>query len=143
MKLRQVLINILGNAVKFTPVGGKVALQVERTAQYEGKSTLQFTISDTGIGMSPEFLPHIFDTFSQEHASTTSKYGSSGLGMAITKSIVEMMNGHIEVESVKGEGTTFVVTVTLDEAAQAGAKYTDLEIHPGEMTVLVIDDGCL
>ena len=140
MKLRQVLINILGNAVKFTPVGGKVALQVERTAQYEGKSTLQFTISDTGIGMSPEFLPHIFDTFSQEHASTTSKYGSSGLGMAITKSIVEMMNGHIEVESVKGEGTTFVVSVTLDEAAHADAKYTDLEIHPGEMTVLVIDD---
>ena len=140
MKLRQVLINILGNAVKFTPVGGKVSLQVERKARYEGKSTLQFTISDTGIGMSPEFLPHIFDTFSQEDASTTSKYGSSGLGMAITKSIVEMMNGHIEVESVKGEGTTFVVTVTLGDAVNSDLQGADCEIHPSEMTVLIVDD---
>ena len=140
MKLRQVLINLLGNAVKFTPAGGKVDLQVERRAQYDGKSTLQFTVSDTGIGMSQEFLPHIFDTFSQEDASTTSKYGSSGLGMAITKNIVEMMNGHIEVESVKGEGTTFVVTVTLNDAVNGDSPCADLEIHPGEMTVLIVDD---
>ena len=140
MKLRQVLINILGNAVKFTPVGGRVDLRVERKAQYEGKTALQFTISDTGIGMSRDYLPHIFDTFSQEDASTTSKYGSSGLGMAITKSIVKMMNGHIEVESVKGEGTTFTVTVTLHDAADRDPAHVDYEIHPGEMTVLVVDD---
>ena len=65
--------------------------------------------------MSEDFLPHIFDAFAQEDTSTTSKYGSSGLGLAITKSIVEMMNGTIDVESEKGKGTTFTVTVTLDD----------------------------
>ncbi len=139
MKLRQMLINILGNAVKFTPEGGKVELTVERTAKYENKSALRFTIADTGIGMSKEYLPKLFDTFTQEDSSMTNKYGSSGLGMAITKSIVEMMNGHIEVESEKGKGTTFYVTVTL----MNGAKHEEAahtEIRPDEMTVLVVDD---
>ena len=138
MKLRQVLINILGNAVKFTPEGGKVDLTVERTAKFDKQSTLQFTIADTGIGMSKEYLPKLFDTFTQEDASMTNKYGSSGLGMAITKSIVEMMNGNIRVESEKGVGTTFYVTVTLMD----GSKHDEQEedIHPDEMTVLIVDD---
>ena len=140
MKLRQVLINILGNAVKFTPEGGKVDLTVERTAKYENQSTLRFTIADTGIGMSKEYLPKLFDTFTQEDASMTNKYGSSGLGMAITKSIVEMMNGHIEVESEKGKGSTFYVTVTLINAAQHEDEETGKDIRPEEMTVLVVDD---
>ena len=139
MKLRQVLINILGNAVKFTPAGGKVELQVERTAQFDGKSTLCFTISDTGIGMSKEYLPRLFDTFSQENAATTTKYGSTGLGMAITKSIVELMNGHIDVESEKGVGTTFVVTVTLSDSNRNDFQGEE-EILPNEMTVLIVDD---
>ena len=104
MKLRQVLINILGNACKFTPEGGSVSLVARRVAKFDGKTTLEFEIADTGIGMSEEFLPHVFDTFAQEDASSTNRYGSSGLGLAITKSIVEMMNGNIEVASVKGEG---------------------------------------
>ena len=95
MKLSQVLINILGNAVKFTPEGGSVSLTIDRMAQYEGQTTLRFRIADTGIGMSKDSLPHIFEAFSQEDSSTTDKYGSSGLGLAITKSIVEMMNGNI------------------------------------------------
>ena len=140
MKLRQMLINILGNAVKFTPEGGKVELTVERIARYENKSALRFTISDTGIGMSKEYLPKLFDTFTQEDSSMTNKYGSSGLGMAITKSIVEMMNGHIEVESEKGKGTTFYVTVTLMNGAQHEAVAHGKEIRPDEMTVLVVDD---
>ncbi|MBQ3418470.1 MAG: response regulator [Ruminococcus sp.] len=140
MKLRQVLINILGNAVKFTPSGGCIELQVERTARYDGKSTLQFTVIDNGIGMSEEFLPKIFETFSQEDSSTTNKFGSSGLGMAITKNIVEMMNGNIRVESAKGKGTTFVVTVTLSDAAYDMSRTAETEIHPGDMTVLVVDD---
>ena len=140
MKLRQVLINILGNAVKFTPDGGKVELQVERKAQYDGKSTLQFRISDTGIGISKEFLPKLFDTFAQEDASATSKYGSSGLGLAITKSIVEMMNGNIKVDSVKGEGSTFTVTVTLYDADDKGAARGASDIRPEDMTVLIVDD---
>ncbi|MBQ6385126.1 MAG: response regulator [Lachnospiraceae bacterium] len=139
MKLRQVLINILGNAVKFTPCGGRVGMEVERVAAYERRSTIRFKIADTGIGMSKEYLPHIFDTFSQEDSSSTSKYGSSGLGMAITKNIVEMMNGNIEVESEKGKGTTFTVTVTLMDCEKQ--TYDDeCQIRPGEMSVLIVDD---
>ena len=140
MKLRQVLINILGNAVKFTPEGGTVKLDVKRTAQFDGLSTLQFIVSDTGIGMSKEYLPHIFDTFSQEDSSTTNKYGSSGLGMAITKNIVEMMNGSIQVESEKDKGTTFTVTVTLNDSDRLDDGEDADEIHPQDMNVLVVDD---
>ena len=140
MKIRQVLINILGNAVKFTPKGGKVELTAEKTASFDKKSTLRFTISDTGIGMSKEFLPKLFEAFSQENTSSTNKYGSSGLGMAITKSIVEMMNGKIEVESEKDKGTTFTVTLTLQDSERKPESDGEIEIHPNEMTALVIDD---
>ena len=139
-KLRQVLVNILSNAVKFTPQGGSVALDIERIAHFDGNSTIKFRISDTGIGMSEEFIPKLFDTFTQEGQSHSNKYGSSGLGMAITKSLVEMMNGNIEVESKKGEGTTFTVTITLLDAADSGEKGRAAEISPQEMSVLVIDD---
>ena len=140
MKLRQVLINILGNAVKFTPEGGNIELSVERTAKFGGRSTLRFIISDTGIGMSKEYIPHIFDTFSQEDSTATNKYGSSGLGMAITKNIVEMMNGNIEVESEKGKGTTFIVTVTLMDSEHNDNDTDGTEIQPYDMKVLVVDD---
>ncbi len=140
MKLRQVLINILGNAVKFTPPGGSVDFAVERTARFNGKTTIEFVIKDTGIGISEEFLPHLFDTFSQEDSSTTSKYGSSGLGMAITKSIVEMMNGHIQVQSKKGEGTTFTVAITLLDSNRKMTEEDRREIRPEELSVLIIDD---
>ena len=140
MKLRQVLINILGNAVKFTPEGGAVNFTIEDVNRLNRQATLRFTIRDTGIGMSEEFLPRIFDAFSQEDASLTSKSGSTGLGMPITKSIVELMNGHIEVESEKGVGTTFIVTVTLMQANREAGEEAELELHPHEMSVLVIDD---
>ena len=140
MKLRQILINILGNAVKFTPKGGKVELEVICKAQYGGKSAICFTVSDTGIGMSKDFIPHIFDTFTQEDSSTTSKYGSSGLGLAITKNIVEMMNGDIQVESEKGKGSRFIVTVTLDDSSRTEAESSLNEIHPNNMAALIVDD---
>ena len=140
MKLRQVLINILSNAVKFTPSGGNIELTVERKARFDGKSTISFRISDTGIGMSPEFIPHIFDTFAQEDASSTNKYGSSGLGMAITKNIVEMMNGNIEVESEKGKGTTFTIAVTLTDSGRKESGEDSAEIRPEDMSVLIVDD---
>ena len=139
MKLRQVLINVLSNAVKFTPEGGRVDLTVSCKAKYDGKTTLSFEVADTGIGISREYLPHIFDTFSQEDSSTTSKYGSSGLGMAISKNIVEMMNGTIEVESEKGRGSVFTVTVTLMDSERK-AMEEEAEIHPEEMSVLIVDD---
>ena len=142
MKLRQVLINILGNAVKFTPQGGKVELKVERTAVLDVKSTLRFTIEDTGIGLNKDFLPHIFDAFSQEDSSTTNKYGSSGLGLAITKNIVEMMNGNIQVDSTKGKGSVFTVTVTLMNS-QRNSSEEDVKINPQEMSVLIVDDDTI
>ena len=140
MKLKQVLINIIGNAVKFTNEGGTVDLSVERTAQFDGRSTLRFIIADTGIGISKEYLPHIFDSFSQEDSSATNKYDSSGLGLAITKNIVEMMNGNIEVKSEKGKGTIFTVVVTLMDSKREHDELDDSMINPSEMSVLVVDD---
>ena len=140
MKLRQVIINILGNAVKFTPAGGSVRFDVEAVARFDGKTTLRFIISDTGIGMSKEFLPKLFDAFSQEDSSNTSRYGSTGLGMALTKSFVELMNGTISVDSEKGKGTTFTVTVTLIDSDRKSVDEEENVPQPHEMCVLVIDD---
>ena len=140
-KLKQVLINILGNAVKFTPEGGSVNFEVEKIGSFDNKSTIRFTIADNGIGMSKDFIPKLFDSFSQEDDTAANKYGSSGLGMSITKNIVEMMNGTIEVSSEKDVGTTFVVTVTLPEAEESHAlENNDIEINTSEMSVLVVDD---
>ena len=139
-KLRQVLINILGNAVKFTPPGGTVRFTVENIAQFDGKSTLRFIISDTGIGMSPEFLPKLFDAFSQEDSSSTNRFGSTGLGMAITRNYIELMNGTVSVESEKHKGTTFTVTVTLIDCDRKNTGEEENALRPHEMCVLVIDD---
>ena len=139
-KLRQVLINILGNAVKFTEKDGKVDFIVSKTANFDGKSTFKFVVKDTGIGISKEFLPKLFDTFSQEDSSFTNKYGSSGLGMAITKSIVKMMNGDIDVESEKGKGTTFTVTVTLLDSTRKSTDENSGELRLQDLSVLLVDD---
>ena len=141
IKIRQVLINILGNAVKFTPKGGCINFSIEKTAKFDKNSTLTFKISDTGIGMSKEYLPKLFEPFSQENSGTTNKYGSSGLGLAITKGIVDMMNGKIEVDSEKGKGTTFTITLTLLNSGHSDVvESNDVEIRPSEMSVLVVDD---
>ena len=138
MKLKQVIINILGNAVKFTPAPGTVSLIVERTARFAGKSTFRFTMRDTGIGMDKSYLPKIFEAFSQENENKANKYGSTGLGMAITKNIVKMMNGDISVESEKGVGSTFTVDVTLKDSDKKDHPMG--ELRPQDIAVLVIDD---
>ena len=140
MKLKQIMINILGNAVKFTPEGGTVTFVIEEGPRFDGKAILKMIISDTGIGMSKEFLPHVFEAFSQEDSSSTSKYGSTGLGMPITKSIVELMNGNISVDSEKGKGTTFTVTVTLGESSKQDVEVEGGDLTHSNMSVLVIDD---
>ena len=116
LKLKQVIINILGNSVKFTDAPGTVTFTAEQPESSEDARVLRFTMKDTGIGMDKAFIPKLFDAFSQEDATTTNRYGGSGLGMAITKSIVEMMGGRIDVESEKGLGSIFTVTVTLKPA---------------------------
>jgi signal transduction histidine kinase/CheY-like chemotaxis protein len=139
MKLRQVLINILGNAVKFTNPPGTVTLIVEQTASFENFRSLRFIVKDTGIGMDKEFIPKLFEAFSQEDARTTNRYGGSGLGMAITKSIIEMLNGNISVESEKGVGTTFTVDVTLNASNRVIVNDNEDKI-PDNMRVLIVDD---
>jgi len=120
-----------------------VTFTIEEGARYDRMATLKLVISDTGIGMSKEYLPHVFDAFSQEDASSTSKYGSTGLGMPITKSIVELMNGSIDVESEKGVGTTFTVTITLGESDRQSVETEEGDISPRDMNVLVIDDDSI
>ncbi|MBQ9262918.1 MAG: response regulator [Clostridia bacterium] len=138
MKLKQVLINILSNAIKFTDAPGSVTMTVEKTASFGDQSTLRFKVKDTGIGMDKSFIPKIFDSFSQENSSRSNKFGSTGLGMAITKSIVEMMNGTISVESEKGVGTEFTVAVTLKNAEHHDSG--DNAVSAKDMRVLIVDD---
>ncbi len=139
MKLKQVLINILGNSVKFTEAPGDVTLTVEQVRQSEDLCTLQFIMKDTGIGMDEEYIPKIFDAFTQEDDTATNRYGGSGLGMAITKNFVEMMDGEIRVESQKGVGSVFTVTVTLKESARKAHLEHRLSL-PEHLRAMVIDD---
>ena len=138
MKLKQVLINILSNAIKFTDAPGSVTLTVERTGTFNDQSTIRFVIADTGIGMDPSFIPKIFDSFTQEDSSRSSKYGSTGLGMAITRSIVELMNGTISVKSEKGVGSEFTVIISLRNCLHQGPATS--YIKPKDMLVLIVDD---
>ncbi len=139
MKLKQVLINILGNAVKFTPEGNSVSFVAEQTTVLEDHAMIRFTIRDTGIGMDKEYLPKLFEAFTQEDGTTTNRYGGSGLGMAITKNIVDLMNGTITVTSEKGKGSEFTVTIPLRISEQ---KLEGREIFfPSSFHVLIIDDN--
>ncbi len=139
-KLKQVMINILGNSVKFTNPGGTIFMGIEKIASYENQSTIRFSLQDTGIGMDKEYLPKIFEAFSQEDATTTSKYGGSGLGLAITQNIVELMNGTIRVDSTKGVGTTFTVEIPLQNVDKKDM-IKEFNIQPHDMHILIIDDN--
>lgn len=114
IRLKQVLINIISNGIKFTDHFGKVTLSCEELYEKNGLAKLLFTIEDTGCGISEDFIEHIFEPFSQEGLGTTSKYGGSGLGLAISKNIVDLMDGNIEIESEKNKGTKFKIKVTLE-----------------------------
>jgi CheY-like chemotaxis protein len=140
MKLKQVLINILSNAIKFTPNGGRIDFTIEKIAQYTNKSTLRFVVKDTGIGMDEKYLPHIFEVFSQEDSTTANAYGGTGLGMPITKNIVEMMNGKISVKSQKGVGSEFTVNITLRNSEKVSTYHEEILINPADLRVLIIDD---
>ncbi|MBR1396384.1 MAG: response regulator [Selenomonadaceae bacterium] len=138
-KLKQVLINILGNAVKFTPQGGHVTLTVKCTAQFENKSTIRFVIKDTGIGIDEDYLPKMFEAFSQEDSTATTSYGGSGLGLAISKNIIEMMNGNISVKSKKGLGSEFIINVTLRNVDKSYQNEGN-SINARDLNVLIVDD---
>ena len=122
LRLKQVLINILGNAVKFTKFPGTVSLTIEQSELQGNSCRMKFIMSDTGVGMDADYLPKIFDSFSMEDESNTTRYGGSGLGMAITKNLVDMMQGEISVESEKDVGTTFTVVVPLEIKKQVSER---------------------
>ena len=114
LRLRQILLNLLSNAVKFTPEEGRVVLTVEQLSTGRpDDAALRFTVSDTGPGMKPEFLEHIFDAFTREQDSRTDRIEGSGLGMAIAKRLTDLLGGAISVESAPGAGTTFRVTLPM------------------------------
>ncbi len=113
LRLNQVLLNLLSNSVKYTGAGGVVSMRIiEKPGAPAGYANYEFLIKDTGIGMSKEFVEHIFEPFERERNGTISKIQGTGLGMAITKNIVDMMNGFIEVKSEQGVGTEFHVSFT-------------------------------
>lgn len=136
MRVNQILLNLLSNAIKFTPQGGVIQLDVIPMPIQNGKTDLVFKVSDTGIGMTDEFLKRIFLPFEQADNSTSRKYGGTGLGMAITHNLVELLKGSILVESVLGEGTTFTVKLPFQVVKDKKHQKREWE----NLKVLIIDD---
>ena len=126
LHLRQILINILGNAVKFTPDGGSVILRCTDTDEEGEKTLCVIEVEDTGIGMSEEFIGHVFEAFSQDKSGARTNYKGTGLGMAITKHLTELMGGNIEVESKENVGTKFVVKIPFEIDREEKSKKAEL-----------------
>ena len=138
-RLNQILLNLLSNAIKFTPAGGTVSVRVRQLAgQVRGCGQYEFRIKDNGIGMSPEFAKKIFEPFERERTSTVSRIQGTGLGMAITKNIVDMMGGTIEVQTAQGKGSEFIICLPMRAQAEHRPveKITELE----GLKALVVDD---
>lgn len=145
VKVRQTLLNLLSNAAKFTE-NGTVQLKIMR-GRFDNTDWITFRVTDTGIGMSPEQIEHLFREFTQADNSTTRKYGGTGLGLAISRRFCQMMNGDILVESEVGKGTTFIVHLPADvperqaqQQAREKLETTEIQALAGESTILVIDD---
>ncbi|MBQ5464437.1 MAG: response regulator [Fibrobacter sp.] len=149
LRLNQVIINVVSNAVKYTPSGGFVSLDVSQIpSDREGYGVYEFVISDTGIGMSPEYQSHLFDEFSRERTSTVSKQQGPGLGLAISKRIIDMMEGTIDVESEVGKGSKFTIRVPMrlqenpEAVEQVRFAYSEQESISFEgFKVLVVEDN--
>ena len=121
-QLKKVLLSILDNAVKFTDAPGTVRLDIMCVEEDDAVRALRFSITDSGVGIDPAFLPKVFDAFEQEDSSSTTRYGGGGLGLALAKHVVGLMGGDIAVQSRKGEGTVFTITLPLERAEQPAAE---------------------
>ena len=141
LRLNQILLNIVGNAVKFTPAGGTINIRVtEKPCPRSGCTTYVFSVKDNGIGMSQEFQQHVFDSFAREQTVTRSGIQGTGLGMAITKNIVDMMGGTITLKSEQGKGSEF--TVTLDcKISKTQTKSQPIPELRGARALVVDDDA--
>jgi len=139
-RIAQVITNLLGNAIKFTPEKGSISLAVRIVDKVNNLCTLQFSVSDTGIGISHEQQEKIFQSFEQAESSTTRKYGGTGLGLAISKSIVETMGGKIWVESEQGKGSTFIFTIQAMRSMEEKRGLLDSDINLKSVRILAVDD---
>ncbi|MEW6209560.1 MAG: response regulator [Acidobacteriota bacterium] len=140
-RLRQIVVNLVGNSIKFTGQG-EIVLRVETESLSSEEAVLQFAISDTGIGIPPEKLKHIFDPFEQVDASTTRRYGGTGLGLAISSQLAQMMGGEIWAESETGRGSTFYFTARFLLRTQPSEKTAPvIPVNLQDMRVLVVDDN--
>jgi len=136
-RLQQVMRNLLSNAVKFTPAGGRISIRAQRQG-----TMIELSVADTGVGIRPEFLPHVFDRFSQQDGGKTRQHGGMGLGLAIVRHLVDMHGGTVGVSSVEGKGTTFTVRLPMSaEIARPEVHPPDIPLHQlVGVHVLVIDD---
>ena len=140
MRLGQVLLNLMSNAIKFSE-NGSVTLRVSGKPDDDGPYTLRITVADTGIGMTPEQQSKLFSSFSQADNSTTRRFGGTGLGLVISKQIIEQMGGDITVLSTPGKGTIFTVTATLGNVDRAHSIIETPQVHIQKLRVLVADDN--
>jgi CheY-like chemotaxis protein/HPt (histidine-containing phosphotransfer) domain-containing protein len=140
LRLRQVVVNLVGNAIKFTD-RGEVVLRVQPESQLDGEVRLHFSVTDTGIGIPPEKQKLIFEAFSQADNSTTRRYGGTGLGLAISQQLVELMGGRIWVESHAGQGSTFHFTAAFEVQTPAGFERDSLGHQLTNLPVLIVDDN--
>ena len=139
LRMNQVLMNLLSNAIKFTPKDGEVSLIVSQSQHQEDSNVyIRFVVSDTGIGMSKEYLGRIFTPFEQESASTARQFGGTGLGLSITKNLITMMGGVINVDSVQGKGTTFLVQMKFGKSKEN--EQHDIPQDFSALRALVVDD---
>ena len=142
-RLRQIIVNLVGNAIKFTAKGEVVVSVGAETEAEKMKALFHFTVTDTGIGIPPEKQKRIFESFTQADASTTRKYGGTGLGLTISARLVELMGGRIWVESEVGKGSVFHFTVRLGAAARVrrSAGFPRNSANLDGLRVLVVDDN--
>lgn len=131
VKLQEIMLNIISNAIKYTSDGHAVHVKIyEKNSENPRKARFIFTCEDTGIGMSEEYLPHIFEEFSREHTTTENKVAGTGLGLPIVKSMIELMGGSIQVESTQGVGTKFTVDISFDMASESDVYRDQISEQP-------------
>ena len=131
VKLQEIMLNIISNAIKYTSDGHAVHVKIyEKDSEDPRKARFIFTCEDTGIGMSEEYLPHIFEEFSREHTTTENKVAGTGLGLPIVKSMIELMGGSIQVESTQGVGTKFTVDISFDRASESDVYRNQISEQP-------------
>ncbi|MCL2497534.1 MAG: ATP-binding protein [Symbiobacteriaceae bacterium] len=138
LRLSQVITNLLSNAYKFTPVGGKITLSVEEKEHVDNIVTLRFTVTDTGIGMDEEQISRLFNAFEQADGSVSRKFGGTGLGLVISKNIIEKMGGSIWVESTPGVGSTFYFEVRMERGTHQDTVIFD-GIRPEDIRLLIVE----